>query len=72
MKKEIEVDSNTYNKYEVEGKITISGLLKTDKVYTTINEEGLINQFKNLNLYNLYDLINAKEGDKVKITIEKL
>lgn len=72
MIKEIEIDTNINNKYDVEGIITFSGRIKTDKIHTTLNEEGLINQFKTLTLDNLLDLINAKEGDRVKIFIEKL
>lgn len=68
----IEIDTNTYDKYEVEGEIAFSGRLKTDKIYTHVNDEGLINQSKTLDLENLYNLVNAKQGDKVKITIEKL
>ena len=72
MKKEIKIDSNNSGKYEIEGKCAFSGRLKTDRVYTIVDKDGLIKQSTNLHLSDLYALVDAKKGDKIKISIEKL
>jgi hypothetical protein len=56
----------------VEGKISFFGIIVTDKIHEVITEDGLYQQKKNLNETDLFNLVKARRGDKVRITIEKV